>query len=231
MILQAKKGRGEKVHIMVDGEYTATTTMNFWTTIGPANGTDVSAEELESLLSQIAFRRMYDKALDLLSARDYSRHDLEGKLVQKMAEKEKKSSVEGAAPKQVDYAALRESAALVCNKLEELNLLNDERYARLYAAELVRNKHMSARGVRTQLMTKGISGSTADAVLQEMYFDNKGAITELLHTKFKNRDLRDEKQKQRTVAALVRLGYNQGDIFAAMGEYTALFSDTSYIED
>lgn len=216
---------------MVDGMYTATTTMNFWSKIGPANGTNVTAEELENLLSQIAFRRMYDKALDLLSARDYSRKDLETKLVQKTAEKEKRSADDGVSSKPVDYEALRASAVLVCNRLEELNLLNDERYARLYAAELVRNKHMSARGIRTQLGLKGISPAVADAVLQELYFDNKGAILELLHTKFKNRDLRDEKQKQRTVAALVRLGYNQGDIFSAMGEYTSLFSDTSYVEE
>lgn len=216
---------------MVDGMYTATTTMNFWSKIGPANGTNVTAEELENLLSQIAFRRMYDKALDLLSARDYSRKDLETKLVQKTAEKEKRSADDGVSSKPVDYEALRASAVLVCNRLEELNLLNDERYARLYAAELVRNKHMSARGIRAQLGLKGISPAVADAVLQELYFDNKGAILELLHTKFKNRDLRDEKQKQRTVAALVRLGYNQGDIFSAMGEYTSLFSDTSYVEE
>ncbi len=210
---------------MVDGAYTATTTQTFWAKHGVENGADVSAEELEELLSAISFGRMYDKALDLLSARDYSRKDLEDKLVQKTAEKKRKDG------EAVNYENLRNAASKVCDRLEELHLLDDERYARLYAAELVRNKHMSARGIRTQLGLKGIPHNVADLVLEEMDFDNKAAISELLATKFKNRDLTDEKQKQRTVAALVRLGYNQGDIFSAIGEYTSLFSDTSYTED
>lgn len=257
MILQARKGRGEKVHLLVDGVYTATTTVDFWYSLGLKNNAALSAEELEQLLEQIAYRQMYDKALTLLTARDYSRKELENKLVQKMAEKARRQQdkfrqeehrktaevsqnpgtgmVENSggnatqeAPVKwnaltggsVNYEKLRNNAVSVCNQLEENGLLNEERFARLYAEELVRTKHLGATGIRNKLREKSVNSQTVELVLQELELDEKDAIAALLQGKFQSRNLQDEKDRRRTVAALVRMGYQPRDIYAVLPDIT-----------
>ncbi len=260
MILQARKGRGEKVHLLVDGVYTATTTVDFWYSLGLKKNADLSAEELEQLLEQIAYRQMYDKALDLLTARDYSRKELENKLVQKMAEKArrqqdkfrqeerrktaetsqnpdagmaetggrnsmhdnsvKENTLTEIAQSTINYEKLRNNAASVCNQLEENGLLNEERFARLYAEELVRTRHLGATGIRNKLREKFVNSQTIELVLQELELDEKESIAALLHGKFQNRNLQDEKDRRRTIAALVRMGYQPGDIYAVLPDIT-----------
>ena len=215
------------MHLLVDGEYVATTNVEYWLSTGIKNGTDLTEEELSDLLEQVAYRRMYDKALTLLSARDYSKKDLSEKLVRKALEKERLNSrdfgVTDASFSEVvlnsqkaDYNSLKDSANRICDRLEELGLLDDERYARTYAGELLRNKHMSARGIRQQLAMKGIAHDIAEVVVEELELDPVENILELLQTKYRTRDLTDDKQRRRTIAALARLGYSQSDIYSAL---------------
>ena len=257
MILQARKGRGEKVHLLVDGVHTATTTVDFWYSLGLKNNAALSAEELEQLLEQIAYRQMYDKALALLTARDYSRKELENKLVQKMAEKARRqqdkfrqekcrkmaetsqnselaltenkaeNTVSDSTVKEltftgkaVNYEELRNNAASVCNQLEENGLLNEERFARLYAEELVRTKHLGSTGIRNKLREKSVGSQTIELILQELDLDEKESIAALLNGKFQSRNLQDEKDRRRTVAALVRMGYQPADIYAVLPDLT-----------
>ena len=84
--------------------------------------------------------------------------------------------------------------------------------------ELIRRKHLSRSGLRTALIQKGVQRDIIETVLEAVDVDPVEQIRELLATKFKNRDLTDEKQKTRTVNALLRLGYRYNEIHAAMGD-------------
>ena len=172
------------------------------------DGTDISPEQLEELLAESSRRKMMNKALDLLSMRDYSRKELSEKLVTKAFEKREQ--------KDIDLGALKEQASDICDRLEELGLLNEERFARLYADELLRRKHSSLSGIRTALLQKGVRRDIIETVLEELEVDPEEQIRELLSTKFKNRDLTDEKQKTRTVNALLRLGYRYSEVHAVL---------------
>ncbi|MBQ1706503.1 MAG: regulatory protein RecX, partial [Clostridia bacterium] len=110
----------------------------------------------------------------------------------------------------------KQQASDICDRLEELGLLNEERFARSYVDELIRRKHLSKSGLKTALIQKGVQRDIIETVLEEVDVDPVEQIRELLATKFKNRDLSDEKQKTRTVNALLRLGYRYGEINAAM---------------
>ncbi|MBQ9066971.1 MAG: RecX family transcriptional regulator [Clostridia bacterium] len=270
--LTARPGRGEKVHLLVDGQYRATTTLDQWYSFGLPAQVELEEEQLEELLRKAAVGQMQAKALDLLSQRDYSRRELEDKLVQKAAQKQRRAAeptkggsrrhsgrakpvskdedptytsryagegglydfgvtdsrlpdeedgLDGSEPVSVpgaNYQELREQAAQVCEHLEELGLLNDTRFARVYASELLRNKHLSARGLKTALQQKGISREIAEVVLAELGPDAEEEIRTLLTTKFRNRDLSDEREKKRIINALLRLGYTYSEIRSAMGE-------------
>ena len=211
MKLTAKPGKGEKIHLSLDGEYIATVNADYWFTCGIKSGSEVTPEQLEELLTESARRKMMNKALDLLSLRDYSRRELSDKLVTKAWEKKEQ--------KDMDLGSLKQQASDICDRLEELGLLNEERFARSYVDELIRRKHLSKSGLKTALIQKGVQRDIIETVLEEVDVDPVEQIRELLATKFKNRDLTDEKQKSRTVNALLRLGYHYNEIHAAMGEW------------
>ena len=211
MKLTAKPGKGEKIHLSLDGEYIATVNADYWFTCGIKSGSEVTPEQLEELLTESARRKMMNKALDLLSLRDYSRRELSDKLVTKAWEKKEQ--------KDMDLGSLKQQASDICDRLEELGLLNEERFARSYVDELIRRKHLSRSGLKTALIQKGVQRDIIETVLEEVDVDPVEQIRELLATKFKNRDLTDEKQKTRTVNALLRLGYRYNEIHAAMGEW------------
>jgi len=210
MKLTAKPGKGEKIHLSLDGEYIATVNADYWFTCGIKSGSEVTPEQLEELLTESARRKMMNKALDLLSLRDYSRRELSDKLVTKAWEKKEQ--------KDMDLGSLKQQASDICDRLEELGLLNEERFARSYVDELIRRKHLSRSGLRTTLIQKGVQRDIIETVLEEVDVDPVEQIRELLETKFKTRDLSDEKQKTRTVNALLRLGYRYNEIHAAMGD-------------
>lgn len=210
MKLTAKPGKGEKIHLSLDGEYIATVNADYWFTCGIKSGSEVTPEQLEELLTESARRKMMNKALDLLSLRDYSRRELSDKLVTKAWEKKEQ--------KDMDLGSLKQQASDICDRLEELGFLNEERFARSYVDELIRRKHLSKSGLKTALIQKGVQRDIIETVLEEVDVDPVEQIRELLATKFKNRDLTDEKQKSRTVNALLRLGYRYNEIHAAMGD-------------
>jgi len=225
MIITSKPGRGEKVHVFLDGAYTITTTVDYWYKQNISNGSEISPEEFQTLREGIEQNRMYNKALDLISSRDYSVKELREKLVTKSLEKAKKKTYEVGEEdtsdryfERPDLNFLKEQAQEVCDRLLELHLLDDERYARNYAAELYRNKHLSSGAIITKLCLKGIDRNIAAIAVENLEIDPLESIRYLLDTKFKSRNLSDEKQKKRTVAALERMGYSIGDIFSAINE-------------
>lgn len=212
MKLTAKAGKGEKIHLSVDGEYIATVNADYWFTCGLRSGSDISPEQLVELLEESNRRKMMNKALDLLSLRDYSRKELSDKLVTKAWEKREQ--------KDLDLGELKRQASDICDRLEELGLLNEERFARSYVDELLRRKHLSENGLKTALIQKGVARDIIETVLADVEVDPVEQISELLSTKFKTRDLTDEKQRNRTVNALLRLGYRHQEIMTAIDVVT-----------
>ena len=107
-------------------------------------------------------------------------------------------------------------------RMEELGLVNDDKFARQYARRLLLEKKLTRRAAAFELTRKGIDRETAEKVLGEIDVDYRGNIREIIEKKYRN--VQDEKEKRRAVAALQRLGYGWDDIKAVLEEYT----DTDY---
>ncbi|NCD03251.1 MAG: regulatory protein RecX [Clostridia bacterium] len=197
MIITVKKGRGNKIHISVDDEYRATVDADFWYSQAIRNGDEITEDELTVLLDAVSFRRAYNRAIDIISRRDHCKKELTQKLLQR-----------------VDKHIAQE----IADRFEELGLINDESYAQRLAPELVRRKGMSPYRIRQELISRGISREIADNAVEELDTDDKKSIINLLNTKFSNRNLLDEKELRRTINALIRLGYQYGDIKNAIDE-------------
>lgn len=157
-------------------------------------GVEITDEELHSLILKSDIRKAKERALYLITYRDHSKKEL--------TEKIKRTCSEDAAQQAAQH-------------MEKLGLINDENFARKYANELLRKKHMSPRAIQYKLREKGISSETIDIIKEELEFDPYEEITAILNKKYA--DYADnEKVKKRAISALQRLGWTWSDIKSAM---------------
>ena len=160
-------------------------------------GREITDEELHSCVRDSEQKRCKDKALWLIGYRDHSHSELFNKLRR-------------------DYK--EEACEAAVNRLEELGLIDDGRYARRYAADLMNVKHLSARGIRQKLYEKGIDRDLIDEVIEELAVDEETQIRAVIEKKYA-RSLADEKGQRRAANALARMGYSYSDIKSALREY------------
>ena len=193
MILTLKPGRENKVHLFIDGEYRMTVDQAFLANAGLKNEMNLTDAELALLTEQVNSRRAFNKGCDLLARRDHSRFELLTKLRQK------------------GFGAEAEETL---DRLEELGYLDDARFAAAYAAELQRCRHFGKKRIEQALLQKGVDRAIIRDVLDELTFDPDD-LRALIERKY-FRSLSDDAGVQKTVSALVRLGYSYAEIKAAL---------------
>ena len=193
MKIEYKPGKGNKVHIYIDGEYKMNADCDFVYICGFDNNSDISDEELASLTDEVNSRRAFLKACDLLSLRDHSSRELLTKLRQK---------------------GYGEGAEEAVEKLTEEGYVDDERFARAYAAELVRVRHYGKRRIVTELLKKGIDQSLARDVADETEV-GEDEILVALKRKY-GRCLDTEKGVRRAINGLAAMGYSYSQIKQAI---------------
>lgn len=197
MIIKSKVGNGNKIHIYIDNEYVLTVYDDYWHHNGFKDGETITEEELASLKEEAGFRLAYEKGLDFLSRRSYSRKELYQKLKLKYGETASERAIE---------------------KLLYFGYLNDEEYARIYAKHLYETKKYDIKRISMELKLKGIDREIIENVTKTLDNEPITRIIEMLSTKFSN-GFKDEKTKNRFIAKLQRMGYTFSDIKSAFSEY------------
>lgn len=209
MKITAKSGRKDKIHIYIDGEYLLTVDEIFWFSCGLVSGDEINEEELTAFEEAAGSRRAFNSALNSLDYRDHSEKEIRAKLLRKH---------------DADYV---DEAV---EKLIELDLVNDERYAENYARELFERKKFGKMRIKSELRAKGISADIANAAVEELFEeeepDNVQRIVDIIGKRYYNR-MSDEVGRKKVFSALQRMGYSFSDIREAMSE----FSDDEYYED
>lgn len=209
MKITAKSGRKDKIHIYIDGEYLLTVDEIFWFSCGLVSGDEINEEELTAFEEAAGSRRAFNSALNSLDYRDHSEKEIRAKLLRKH---------------DADYV---DEAV---EKLIELDLVNDERYAENYARELFERKKFGKIRIKSELRAKGISADIANAAVDELFEeeepDNVQRIVDIIGKRYYNR-MNDEVGRKKVFSALQRMGYSFSDIREAMSE----FSDDEYYED
>ena len=196
MKISANIGKQNKIHVLCDGEYTFTVDAEYWYSSPYFLVKEIEDdEELAAFYEAVGSRCAFIAGLRLLSYHDQSERDMINKLVQK--------------------GHKREYAVNAAERLRDYGYINDERYAENLAERLVCTKGMSKRGVKSELIQKGISREIADKIIESLDFDPILSIIDLLNTKY-SRNLSDEKGIKKTIAALQRLGYGWSDIKTAL---------------
>lgn len=196
MIISHSKGRGKKIHLLIDDEYKITTDIDFWAEHYIKDGTDIDENEWDELVSLINYKKAVDKCYDLLSRRDHSVKELRQKLIRTVDEN---------------------SAEKAINKMIDFGYLDDEKYAQKLLDYLVNCKNMSKSFIKQEMYKRGIPAEIINTILNDVEIDNVSSIVELLNTKYKNK-LNAENGYDKVIASLMRKGFSYSDIKLAFEE-------------
>ncbi len=196
MIIKSKAGNGNKIHVYIDDRYTLTVYDDYWHQNGFRDGEEITEEELASLKEEAGFRLAYEKGLDYLTRRAYSKKELQFKLKQKYG----------------DMAAER-----AIERLLYFGYLNDEEFAIAYSDYLYNVKKFDLKRISMELKLKGIDREIAENVLKSLDNEPIQRIIEMLSKKYSG-GFKDEKSKRRFVNKLQRMGYSYRDIKSAFSE-------------
>lgn len=193
MIIKAQRGRGKKIHLLLDEEYVITTDVDFWAENYIADGTDIDDEEWEELVLKINYKKAFNKCADLLSRRDHSVKELRDKLL-----------------RTVDEA----SADKAIEKFADMGYLDDEKYAYNLSKYLFETKNFSSNHVRQELYKRGIDRNIIDIVLEDNEVDPIDSIINVINKKYLNR-LKAQGGKEKVVSALMLKGFKYSEIKTA----------------
>ena len=190
MKISHTKGRGKKIHLLLDDEYQITTDIDFWAEHYFKDGTEITQEEWESLADSIYYKKAVDKCYDLLSRRDHSVKELKTKLLRTVDEKNADKAIE---------------------KMLELGYLDDEKYARNLVKYLAQTRNMSKNHIKQEMFKRGIPNEIIILVMDDYEFDNVSCVVDLILTKYRNK-LNNEDGNKKVIASLMRKGFSYSDI-------------------
>lgn len=190
MIITHQRGRGNKIHLLLDNEYKITTDENFWLDNYIADGTDISEEEWENLVSEINYKKALNKCGELLSRREHSVKEIKQKLLRTVDEK---------------------SADRAINRYIEAGYLDDEHFCKSLVEYLYNSKRYSTNHIKQECYKRGISSDIINITLEEYEFDNINTICELIENKYLSK-LSQERGKEKVIATLQRKGFSYYDI-------------------
>lgn len=190
MKISHTKGRGKKIHLLLDDEYQITTDIDFWAEHYFKDGTEITQEEWESLTDSIYYKKAVDKCYDLLSRRDHSVKELKTKLLRTVDEK---------------------NADKAIKKMLELGYLDDEKYARNLVKYLAQTRNMSKNHIKQEMFKRGIPNEIIILVMEDYEFDNVSCVVDLILTKYRNK-LNNEDGNKKVIASLMRKGFSYSDI-------------------
>ena len=196
MIIKAQRGRGNKIHLLLDDEYKITTDVEFWALNYINDGTDISDEEWAELVDKIGYRKAFNKCADLLSRRDHSVKELRDKLL-----------------RTVDEA----SADKAIDKYIEMGYLDDEKFAKALAEHLYTVKNYSDSHVKQELFKRGISRDIVNEIVDSAENDSVQSVITIINKKYLNK-LNIEGGREKVIAAMMRKGFSYSDIKSALDE-------------
>lgn len=208
LITAIEKRRKMLSALFLDGEFAVNIDTETLLQFRYKIGMDITDEQLHELILASDARRANEKALYLLEHRSHSKKELIEK---------------------IQRTTSKEAARSAADRMEELGLVNDEEFAKRYAAELFNRKGFSGRRAQYELLQKGIDKEIIAHVVEELEPNPVEKIKEIIEKKYL-RCLQDEKGYRRAVNGLQRLGYRYEDIKQAISCFSCEGDEDIYYE-
>ncbi|HEY7166316.1 MAG TPA: regulatory protein RecX [Candidatus Binatia bacterium] len=95
-------------------------------------------------------------------------------------------------------------------RLRSLNYIDDESFARRWAADRAQNRHYGRKRIEQELRLKGVAESVAIQAIRDAFIeaDERENAKGILIRRYSGQDLRDPRTRRRAAAFLERRGYS-----------------------
>ena len=192
-IRTTKRGR---ISVYVDGEYLFAVEEESWQMCSLRTGDEVDEQQLNDLLADSNRIKAKRRALNMLSSRDYTSGVLKERLAAKTDARSAEQAVE---------------------RMQELGLVDDARYAERFAQELAEIKLFGRRRIKLELQKRRIPADIIQDVMEQLDADEEAErALKLLRKKFGR--IGGENAVKKAFSLLERSGYGYHDIRAALRE-------------
>lgn len=186
--IEPQKRRGNRRSIYVDGEFFAGVDEGIVLELGLKVGQQVDAERLAEVLHTEEVRRARESALTLLDYRARSRKELERRLLQK------------------GYS--EDIVAEVLTRLENVDLVNDERFAMDWVAGRLAYRPTGKSRMLWDLRSKGVPPEIVDEALAQVDEEQEYEMAlDLAEKKLGGARLKDIETKRKLMGFLQRRGF------------------------
>ncbi len=200
-ITEVRRRRRSLYLLVLDGQEGPTVDVKTFDESVYKEGAFITDEGLENLLKTSEYNRARERALYLLGLRDYACRELEKKLLTE---------------------ARPAIAAQVIERLVDVGLLDDERYAARMAHSLSRTKGYPKRRVAQELQRRGVDRETAGFAAEELEIADFQQALALIEKKYYNK-MTDRPSRDKVMAALARRGFS----FEAIRRAFSLFDEAT----
>lgn len=175
---------------------------------GITEGAEFDIPQIREIMRAAIFRRLYAKALNKLSYRDYSSSEMLKKLSEECR-----------------YPELCSAAV---ERLISEDLINDERYAEKLAYKYVEVKKFGRSRAQREMILRGIGKYTAEDALRQYEDAFEENLMQLLSEKYQRylTDKSDKRAVDKVKNSLIRSGYDFSQINRAVREYFDNLNET-----
>lgn len=161
---------------------------------------EIGEDRYTTLKNEAERQSAFEKAIELLSYREHSSHELKTKLIQKGF-----------------------SSSLAQDILKQMmakGYLDDERFASLYFRELMRQRKYGPLMIKKKMMEKGVEGAVIDAKLNTVPDEEWEQIArEILHKKRQKLTRYSGNLRDTVLGILTRKGFSYGNVQNVINEY------------
>lgn len=182
-----KRGR---VALYVEGEFLLSMHPDVFAVSGLSVGSEVDTESLETLSAEAELKKAKEKALNLLSYKEYTTKQLTDRLKRHTDE---------------------ESAEQAVARMEELGLLDDDDYAERFARDLSERKKFGILRIRQEMRQRGLTSEQIEYATSLLRSDPEEKMLEIIARKYPLA-YEDEKVRRRAFSALMRMGYPAAEV-------------------
>lgn len=189
-ITDLKKTKQGRIALFADGEFLFSVHPDTFASMGLCVGREIDEDALQELRAKTELKKAKEKALTLLSYKEYTTHQLEDRLKQ-----------------HVQDGAVQQAV----RRMEELGLLDDDDYAIRFARDLSQRKQFGVLRIRQEMRRRGLSEEQVSYAVSLLEDNPEEQIRELLEKKYPAA-WEDEKVKRRAFSAMMRMGYRTEDI-------------------
>ncbi len=197
MIITAKNGKSDKIHIYLDGEYKITTNAAFWNQCEYCNGDNIDDDDFLNLCKKINYENIMRKCYQYLASREHSAKQMRDKLYTRGYDRE-----------------IVDEVILECI---DRGIIDDERFSKAYIEHLYVDKHFPVRRIRQELYAAGVENNIIDTTLEAFDLNDVESLIQIINNKYINTlDFENKDMLKKVISSLQRRGFNYSDIQAAL---------------